>query len=112
MKVVLATSIWMRLTGLLHKKRCIQGEVLMLAPCKSVHTIGMRTPIDVVFLDAKARVLAAELNVLPNKVLSHKKAVAVLERRSATNPSWPSKGEVLSISISKCDSLEEESGCL
>ena len=95
MKIVLATSMAARLTGLLKQSRCANGEVLLLAPCKSIHTFGMRTPLDLVFLDTEARVLKSERNVPPNKMRSHPKAVAVLERRSNPSQSWPLASEQL-----------------
>ena len=95
MRIILATSLRMRLSGLLKRERCTKGELLLLAPCKSIHTFGMRSPIDVAFLDAKARVVASERKVLPNKVRSHPQAAAVLERRSSPGGRWPLAGESL-----------------
>ena len=99
MRLILATSLIMRLTGLLKKDRCIRGEVLMLAPCKSIHTFGMRSPIDVAFLDTSAKVLASERTMLPNRMRSHPKAVAALERRSNPEGAWPQVGESLVINF-------------
>ena len=95
MQLVVATSLTMRLSGLLKRDRCTKGEVLLLAPCKSIHTFGMRSSIDVAFLDPSAKVLASERNMLPNKIRSHPKAVAVLERRSSPDGAWPLVGESL-----------------
>jgi uncharacterized membrane protein (UPF0127 family) len=41
-----------RLIGLLGRSSLEKGEALWLSPCRSIHTIGMRFPIDVVFLDS------------------------------------------------------------
>ena len=46
-----ARSIMERTQGLLARPQLQDGEGLMLAPCSSVHTVGMRYPIDVAFLD-------------------------------------------------------------
>ena len=97
MKIVLATSMWSRIVGLLKTSRCTNGEVLMLAPCKSIHTFGMRTPLDLAFLNEEARVLKSQRNVPPNKMHSCAKAVAVLERRSNPNQSWPQEGDQLNL---------------
>ena len=46
-----------RRTGLLKHTKLDPGEGLWIAPCEAVHTIGMKIPIDVLFLDKKRRVL-------------------------------------------------------
>lgn len=97
MKLVLATNLWVRLRGLLKSSCCANNEVLLLAPCKSIHSFGMRCELDVAFLDAEAKVLLSERNVRPGKVRSHSKAVAVLERRSSPGCYWPAAGELLSL---------------
>jgi len=99
MELVLATTIWMRLTGLLRKDRCTNGEMLMLAPCKSIHTFGLRCPVDVAFLDDEGKVVASERNIPPAKIRSHPKAEAVLERRSNPAFYWPTTGDSMSVSF-------------
>lgn len=100
MKVVLATGLWARLTGMLRKNYCMQGEVLMLAPCKSIHTFGMSCAIDIAFLDTDARILASERNLVSAQIRSHAKAVAVLERRSSPESFWPTAGEYMQLDCS------------
>lgn len=46
-----------RKTGLLKHTQLDSGEGLWITPCEAVHTIGMKFPIDVVFLDKKRRVI-------------------------------------------------------
>jgi uncharacterized membrane protein (UPF0127 family) len=46
-----------RRTGLLKHTGLEPGEGLWIAPCEAVHTIGMKFPIDVLFLDKKKKVL-------------------------------------------------------
>ena len=46
-------SLFDRIRGLLGSKSLSQGEGLLLAPCNSIHTLFMRVPIDVVFLNKK-----------------------------------------------------------
>lgn len=55
--VRVADSFFSRLRGLLGTAALPAGNALLLKPCNSVHTVGMRYPIDVVFLDRDARVL-------------------------------------------------------
>jgi len=44
-----------RRTGLLKHTGLEPGEGLWIAPCEAVHTIGMKFPIDVLFLDKKKK---------------------------------------------------------
>jgi len=46
-----------RKIGLLKHNRLERGEGLWITPCEGVHTIGMKFPIDVVYLDKKRKVL-------------------------------------------------------
>ena len=46
-----------RRTGLLKHSGLEPGQGLWIAPCEAVHTIGMKFPIDVLFLDKKRKVL-------------------------------------------------------
>lgn len=45
-----ARGPWRRGVGLLGRAALHDGEGLMFAPCTGLHTIGMRFPIDVVYL--------------------------------------------------------------
>ncbi|WP_296226865.1 DUF192 domain-containing protein [Ralstonia sp. UBA689] len=55
-RVALAQSFLQRLRGLLGYPPLRAGQALWLAQCSSIHTLGMRYPIDVVFLDRAGRV--------------------------------------------------------
>lgn len=54
-----AGSFGARLRGLLGRHDLPQGQGLVIQPCSSVHGIGMRFPIDVVFLTRDDRVALA-----------------------------------------------------
>lgn len=43
--------------GLLKRTGLDHGEGLWIVPCEGVHTVGMKFPIDVVFLSKKKKVL-------------------------------------------------------
>ncbi|MEP7117767.1 MAG: DUF192 domain-containing protein [Acidobacteriota bacterium] len=62
--VELATSSWTRARGLLGRSGLAPAHALWLAPCRSIHTVGMRFAIDVVFLDRDSRVV----KVVPDMV--------------------------------------------
>lgn len=53
----IADTPWRRMRGLLGREGLGPGEALLIDPCGSIHTLFMRFPIDVVFLDRNWRVL-------------------------------------------------------
>lgn len=80
LRVMLADSFWRRLVGLLLHRSLPDDEALLLVPCASIHTIGMRFTIDVIFLDNQNRVLGFSDNVVPNCIrVAPKGTVKVLE---------------------------------
>ena len=64
-RVALADRWPDRLRGLLGRAEPAPGEGLLLAPCGSVHMLGMRYPIDVALLDAERRVLSVHPGLRP-----------------------------------------------
>ncbi|MEO5667145.1 MAG: DUF192 domain-containing protein [Bdellovibrionota bacterium] len=52
-----ATSAYRRMVGLLSHASLPETESILIEPCKQVHTLFMRFPIDVVFLSASNQVL-------------------------------------------------------
>ena len=61
----IAATAWTRTRGLLGRNG-IDG-VLLLKPAKSVHTLGMRFPLDVAFCDSDLRVIDL-VTMVPNRV--------------------------------------------
>ncbi len=47
--VIIASTLFKRLKGLLGLKELKSGQALILKPCNSIHTFFMHFPIDVVF---------------------------------------------------------------
>ena len=81
----LATSILSRLKGLLGRNELPSDEALVISPCNSIHTFGMKFPIDVVFLDKNNTVTGYKMNVRPNRVLfAPKKTRKTIELASDT----------------------------
>ena len=56
---------------------------LLLPGCRSVHTFGMRFPLDLVFLDFELRELSLRRAVPPGRVAFEWRAQAVLELPAA-----------------------------
>ena len=55
-RVQIAGTSALRRKGLLAHTSLGPDEGLWIVPCESVHTIGMKFPIDLIYLDAKFRV--------------------------------------------------------
>lgn len=73
------TNAWDRLRGLLGRPRLQAGEALLIDPCPSVHTIGMRYPLDLAFLDAEFRLLKQVSSLKPLRWAGCSQARATLE---------------------------------
>ncbi len=58
-RAVVARGVLARLLGLLGRSGLSPGEGMVFRPCKGIHTLGMRFPIDVLYLDGKGIVLKA-----------------------------------------------------
>jgi hypothetical protein len=75
----MADRPWSRMRGLLGRDGLEQGEGLLLKPCGSVHTLFMRFPIDVVFLDRELFVVAVRPEVRPWRTAGARGAKVALE---------------------------------
>lgn len=78
-EVPVATGLRARLLGLAHLDREEAGSGLLIPRCSSVHTFGMRFPLDLHFLDERGRVLAVRRQIPARRVISCRGAGAVLE---------------------------------
>lgn len=77
-----AASRTARLVGLLATPDLAADEALWLAPCASVHTLGLRAPIGCAFLDGAGRVLRV-IDPLPaGRLAAVRGARAVVECRA------------------------------
>jgi len=68
-----------RLLGLSRRDRADAGPGLLIPRCASVHTFGMRFPLDLFFLDREGRVIAVRRQVPPRRVVWQRGARSVLE---------------------------------
>jgi uncharacterized protein len=73
-----------RMRGLLGRSHLDDGEGLLLKPAGSVHTLFMRFPIDVVFLDRDGLVLRVVPALRPWRSAGARKARTVLELPAGT----------------------------
>jgi protein-S-isoprenylcysteine O-methyltransferase Ste14/uncharacterized membrane protein (UPF0127 family) len=80
-----AETHWTRLKGLLGTAALETGEGLWIRPCRQVHMIGMRYPVDVAFLDDEHRVVRAIAGLCPGRISPRvPAATSVLELPSGT----------------------------
>jgi uncharacterized membrane protein (UPF0127 family) len=84
-RVRTAGTFLSRFVGLLGTAAIEDGEGLWIVPCRSVHTLGMRYPIDVAFLDARGGVVGILERLPPNRVgRVFRDARGALELRAGT----------------------------
>jgi uncharacterized membrane protein (UPF0127 family) len=84
-RVRTAQTFLSRLVGLLGTAAIAEGEGLWIVPCRSVHTLGMRYPIDVAFLDARGVVVGTLEGLPPNRIgRVFRDARGALELRAGT----------------------------
>ena len=77
--VRIAESGWERTRGLLGRPELQGGEGLFITRCSSVHTVGMRHDIDVVFVDRTGRIVRIAERLAPMRMAMCRKAASVLE---------------------------------
>ena len=81
-----ARTVRSRLLGLAFLKEVPPDHALLIPNCRSVHTFGMRFPIDVTFLDERGAVLRIEHAVPPRRMRFCRRAFAVLETNARASP--------------------------
>ena len=67
-RAYLATGLWERMRGLIGRPPLRQNRALLIERCGTVHTIGMRYALDLMFLDRAWRVLHVARNVPPGRL--------------------------------------------
>jgi uncharacterized protein len=85
-RIVVASGVRARLTGLAFRREMDACEALLIPRCRSVHTFGMRFTIDVVFLDDEGNALEVRHHVKPGRVVGCRRARAVVE--TPAGESW------------------------
>ena len=102
-EVVEAKSFLTRLVGLLGTKRPFAEKVLYIKHCSGIHTVGMKYPIDVVFLDKNSKVSRLYEFLRPNRLTRIRmKDHGVLEFPPGTIKNFRiSKGDMLRIITDK-----------
>ena len=81
-KARVASSIWSRFWGLMGRRPLPPGEALIIDPCNSVHTLFMRFPIDVAFVDKNGRIVKVAEGLKPFRAAVGKGSRWVIEMPS------------------------------
>lgn len=87
-----------RLRGLLGTNR--EAAPVALVDCSSIHTFGMRYPLDVALVRSDGRVLRVGRSLPAGRVLSARGAWIALERPACPD-AWMRAGEMVSLRL--CD---------
>jgi uncharacterized membrane protein (UPF0127 family) len=80
-RLVVADSWWARARGLAWRQQPPKRWAPLFPRCRSVHTFGMRFPIDVVFLDLHGWPIQIRRGVKPGRIVGCRHAAAVIEMR-------------------------------
>jgi hypothetical protein len=79
-RITVAETNLSRMIGLLGKRGLTPGAGLLIYPSQSIHTVAMRFPIDVVFVDRNWRVIHLRPQMVPYRLTSlHWRARCVVE---------------------------------
>ncbi len=78
-RVASASNSFERMRGLLGRAALKAGEGFWIKPCNSIHTLGMRYPIDAVFIGRDGRVLRIVRGLKPLRAATCLRARGVLE---------------------------------
>jgi len=108
-KVRKADNFLTRLVGLLKRNQLGPEEALWLMPSKGIHTIGMKFPIDVVFLTKQSCVLGLISGMHPYRVSGvYIRAYSVIELPNGTiRKSRTEIGDQLEISLAETSEIDD-----
>ncbi len=82
---VVADTFFSRARGLMFRKDLSNFDGMLIAPCNSIHTVGMLFTIDVVFLNKKFEVVKIIENLKPYRLTRpYFRAFQVLELAAGT----------------------------
>jgi len=108
-KVRKADNFLTRLVGLLKRTQLGPEEALWLMPSKGIHTVGMKFPIDVVFLNKEFFVVGLISGMLPYRVSGvHMRGYSVIELPSGTiKKSRTEIGDQFEISLAETSEIDD-----
>lgn len=89
---LVAASPLARLRGMAYRPP--DHTVMVFPGCRDVHTLTMKHPLDIAFVDRRGLVVEVHRLVLPGTRLRHEKAAGVVERFAQSGP-WFERGDVI-----------------
>jgi uncharacterized membrane protein (UPF0127 family) len=78
-RILVAADRRSRLRGLAGRDRLPEGEALLIERCWSVHTLGMRFALDLLWLDGAGGVIRLDRDVKPRRLRACARARSVIE---------------------------------
>ena len=108
-KVRKADNFVTRLVGLLKRTHLGPEEALWLMPSKGIHTIGMKFPIDVLFLTKNNEVVGLISGMPPFRISAiHLRSYSVIELPNGTiRKSQTELGDKLEISLVEVSEIDD-----
>ncbi len=108
-KVRKADNFVTRLVGLLKRTHLGPEEALWLMPSRGIHTIGMKFPIDVLFLTKDHTVVGAISGMLPNRISGPRlRGSSVVELPKGTiKKSRTTIGDHLEITLAESSEIDD-----
>jgi len=108
-KVRKADNFVTRLIGLLKRKHLGPEEALWLMPSKGIHTIGMKFPIDVIFLNRSHEVVGLISGLAPYRISAvHLRGYSVMELPNGTiRKSRTEIGDKFEISLAEVSEIDD-----
>lgn len=82
--VMQTTNPWERVRGLLGRNQLKDGEGLLITDCPSIHTFGMRYPIDIIFLNRDWQIRKLVSSLKPCRIAWSGGASMVIEMADGT----------------------------
>jgi len=80
--VKIARSFFSRLIGLLSKTSLDSSEGMMFYRAPSIHTYGMKFPIDILFLDSTGKIHRIFHDVKPNRIVPYVRSWVTIELKA------------------------------
>jgi tetratricopeptide (TPR) repeat protein/uncharacterized membrane protein (UPF0127 family) len=68
-RLEIADGFWSRFKGVMGRRDFDSGHGVLLVPCQSIHTFGVRFPLDLVFLDRRGRIVDVNRNIGPRRIV-------------------------------------------
>ena len=94
MKIKTVSDYRGRMRGLLGTEaKGLDFDALHINPCRSVHTFGMKYPLDLAFVSADGSIIATRKCVEPNRICGSPSGTRSVLERPCSDLAWFDVGE-------------------